>query len=83
MKLRTAKKIMTAVGTPRETAYTDDQIGRAVDRYERTRSAREANRFWFAFLDDIGVSGRAEVLAGSGAPGMAFDLLMRTSEEEW
>lgn len=79
MKLRVARKILKAVGTPDESRYSNQQIGRAELRVSRTRSAREDERFWFALMDRIGVEGRAELLARSGAPGRAFDLLMR----EW
>jgi hypothetical protein len=82
VKLRIARKILKAVGTPDQARYSDHQVGRANRRMARTRSAKEADRFWFALMDRIGVDGRAEVLARSGAPGMAFDLLMRQGEPE-
>jgi hypothetical protein len=80
VKLRIAKKILKAVGTPDEARYSDYQIGRANRRMARTRSAKEADRFWFALMDHLGVDGRAKLLARCGAPGMAFDLLMREGD---
>lgn len=50
MKLRLAKKIIKAVETPRESAYSDHQIGAANRRYARTASAKEARRFWYEEL---------------------------------
>lgn len=46
MKLRLAKKIMKTMGTPREGAYPDGKLRAACRRYERTRSAKEANALW-------------------------------------
>lgn len=82
MKLRTAKKIMkesSEDGSGKMT-YTGGQLHRALQRYERCKSHKLATEFWNATMERLGVEGRAEVLAGSGAPGMAFELLMR---EEW
>jgi len=83
MKLRIARKLVKAVGTSREQAYSPAQLERALNRVERTRDSRESNRFWHALMLELGPVGRAKVLAGSGAPGMAFDLLMRTPCDEW
>lgn len=80
MKLRTAKKIIKAVGTPDESRYSGFQIQCAHARTERTRSAREATRFWYALMDQIGLEGRARVLARTGEPAMAFNLLMRQGD---
>lgn len=81
MKLRTARKIVKAVGTPDEARYTGFQIGRAQDRVERTASVRETHRFWHALMRELGVNGRVQILARTGAPGMAFDLYMRQGEK--
>lgn len=83
MKLRIARKLVKAIGTPREKAYTPAQLDRALSRMERTKDSREARDFWFALMREIGPVGRAKVLAGTGAPHMALDLLMRTPESEW
>ena len=77
VKLRIAKKILAAVGTARETAYTGGQLHRAWQRVERTKEQRAANEYWHYIMREIGVKGRAAVLA-KHAPGMAFQLLMRT-----
>jgi hypothetical protein len=82
VKLRIARKILKAVGTPDEARYSRHQIGRAFTRVERTRSARQSHRSFCALMDHLGVDGRAQVLARSGATGMAFDLLMRQGEPE-
>ena len=74
MKLRIAKKILAAVGTARETAYTGGQIHRAWARVERTKEQRAANVFFRCLMLSLGVKGRAAVLA-KHAPGMAFELL--------
>ena len=82
MKLRTAKKIMkqsSEDGNGKST-YTGGQLHRALQRYERCKSHKLANAFWHTAMRRLGVEGRAEVLAGCGAPGKAFNLLMR---EEW
>lgn len=52
MKLRIARKIIKAVGTSREPAYTQHQIGRAFARIDRTASERESRRFaaWMSRL---------------------------------
>lgn len=47
MRLRTALKIMKAINTPDQDRYREGQLGAAVRRYEKTRSAKEANAFWF------------------------------------
>jgi hypothetical protein len=82
VKLRIARKIIKAVGTPDEARYSRHQIGRAFTRTERTKSARQSHRYFCALMDHLGVEGRANVLVRSGAPGMAFDLLMRQGEPE-
>ncbi len=84
MRLRLARKIVKAVGTPRESAYTQEQISRAIDRMERTASARKNNEFWNGLMEYLGPLGRADLLRDTfPAPGDAFNLLMRTPEEEW
>lgn len=83
MKLRIAKKIVKAVGTPRESAYSGKQLTQALNRMERTKSYRADRDFFFEVCRMLGPVGRAKVLAGSGAPGMALDVLMGTPEEEW
>lgn len=83
MKLRIARKLAKAVGTPRESAYSPAQLARALNRVDRTPQAREDARFWDALMRELGPVGRARVLAGTGAPGLALDLLMRTPEAEW
>ena len=76
MRLRTALKIRQAIGTPREAAYTPDQKMRALDRYERTRTYRQAMQVWDNFLARIGRDGRAELLRRWGRVGDAFAVLM-------
>lgn len=83
MPWRVAKKIRKAIGTAREAAYSGAQLDAALDRYDRLRTARQNRDYWHALMGAAGVLGRAEVLAGCGAPGMALDLLMRTPESEW
>ena len=78
MKLRTAKKILKAIGTAEENRYTPKQCDIAIRRYERTKGSRSAHRCWKNLMDYLGVDGRAAVLQGTGAPGMAFNLLMRS-----
>ena len=80
MRLRVAKKIMKAIGTPRQSAYNGWQIEKAFRVCERTQSSKQANDFWHNLMIELGVEGRAKLLDGSGAKGMAFELLMR---EEW
>lgn len=83
MKLRLAKKICKAMAQNDYSGgkqYTGWQQKQAVDRVERTKSCRLANDFMNGLFRTLGVEGRAEVLAGTGATGMAFGLLMR---EEW
>ena len=85
MKLRTARKIVKAVAddSPRKAAYNGRQVNAALDRVGRTGSNKGAQQFWDQLMDDLGVLGRAKVLADCGAPAMALGLLMRTPEAEW
>lgn len=53
MRLRTARKIMAAVHTPRQSAYTESQIGRAVRRFNRTASARADRAFWDVLCEEV------------------------------
>lgn len=82
MKLRTAKKIMKQCSEDGNNKYTYNggQLHRALQRYERCKSAKLANSFWDYMMTELGVEDRAEILDKSGAKGMAFDLLMK---EEW
>lgn len=80
MRLRTAKKIVKAVGTSRELAYSDHQIGKAQDRIDRTRSAKELNSWWYGLMDRLGVDGRAELLTNLGRHDLASDLLARNAK---
>lgn len=77
MKLRTARKIIKAVGTSDERRYRDDQIGAASARVERTRTAKEDERFYRDLMDSLGVEGRVELLFALGEYEKAMDLLMR------
>jgi hypothetical protein len=83
VNLRTSRKIVKAIQEGRADRYTQLQSTRAMNRVERTASAKASQRFWMGLMDRIGVSGRAEVLAKTGAPSMAFDLLMRSPENQW
>ena len=83
MNLRIAKKICKKIANMdigESSPYSEEQIQTALNRIERTKSQKDATQFWNHLMVDLGVEGRAEVLADIGAPGMAFDLLMR---EEW
>lgn len=74
MKLRIAKKIVKAFNY--ETGHTrhkNSQLDQAMRRIDKTES-------WKNMMEILGVEGRAELLNKTGAPGMAFGLLMR---EEW
>lgn len=46
MKLRIAQKIIKAVGTPDARRYSEFQIGKAAQRFDRMRSAKEDRRYW-------------------------------------
>jgi hypothetical protein len=83
MRLRTALKICKAVGTPRESAYSDGKINSALRRCERTRSYRESSAFWDSLMKFLGPGGRAELAVRWGQPGKALDILMRHPESEW
>jgi hypothetical protein len=83
MKLRLAKKICKAMAQNDYTGgkqYTGWQKNQAVDRVQKTKSSKDAHKFFDALMRELGVEGRAEVLAGTGATDMAFSLLMR---ENW
>ena len=82
MKLRLARKIAKAIGTP-DCRYSEGQQEKALDRIDKCKSEKALYHFWNGLMVDLGVSGRAKVLAGCGAPGMAFDLLMRSDEADW
>ena len=79
MKLRIAKKIIENVKLAC-CRYSAQQIQAACNRVERTRSSKQATASWNQFMDDLGVPGRAKLLMSMGAPGLAFELLMR---EDW
>ena len=79
MKLQIAKKIIAAIGTDRQTAYTGGQVHRAFQRTERTKSVREAHDFFDATMRFLGPGGRAEVIK-SWSPSEAFALLMRSDD---
>lgn len=76
MKLRIAKKIMANI-VAGCCHYSEAQLRAAVQRFERTKTSKDADVFWDSLMRVLGVEGRAEMLAHSGAPGTAFDLLMR------
>jgi len=76
MKLRTAEKILSRVGTPDEQRYSQFQIQKARARMDRTQSSRDAERYWSYLMDRLGVDGRAKVLNGLGHAGDAFRVLM-------
>jgi hypothetical protein len=78
MKLRIARKILKAVGTPRETAYSQFQIDKAFRRCARTESERSANRLFHALMVEIGLEGRVEILRRK-SPGLAFQAMMEDS----
>jgi len=80
MKLRLARKIVKAIDTPRASAYSEGKKNKALDRVEHTKESRRATAFWISLMHDLGVERRAEILRDTGAPGMAFRLLM---SEKW
>ena len=82
MKLRVALKIRKAVGTPRESRYTDCQIKRAIDRYDRLVSSKYDNEFFRALLLKMGPVGCARVFKRHSM-GAAFDMLMSADESTW
>lgn len=77
MKYRIAKKIWKIVGTERSLVYTNKQISQAIDRIDRTRTARDSTKFWNNLMEFLGPDGRAEILYGLGATGLAFHVLMQ------
>lgn len=83
MKLRIALKIRKAVGTSRESSYSDGKITRALDKFDRTRDAKETQRWWDGFMRYLGPEGRADFFMRSGQPAVALDILMRTPEDKW
>lgn len=63
MKLRIARKIMKACdGTHRR--HSEQHLDRAVRRYEKTRTAKEANRYWFDYFIAPTESGRERRTGG-------------------
>ncbi len=83
MRLRTARKIMSAADTPRESAYTNAQHAAANRRYERTASAKEADALWQEMMAEVRKSPalpRARDLVSMGLLGDAFRLLMESSQ---
>lgn len=50
MRLRIARKIFKAVGTPDQGRYRDDQIGRANARMSKTMTIKSANEFWAVMM---------------------------------
>lgn len=64
MKLRTAKKICKAIGTPGDGRYTGWQKLQAANRMDRTKSARRAEAMWHSLMVVLGPDGRKELAAG-------------------
>jgi hypothetical protein len=83
VRLRTARKLRNAVGTPRECCYATAQLETAMRRCGRTASARSDRLFFDTLMRALGPEGRAYILSGTGRPDWALDLLMRTPEHEW
>jgi hypothetical protein len=83
MKLRTALKIRKAVGGPREMCYSDRQKTAALDRYERTKSAKADKAFFYALMTGFGAEGRAELFRRWGDPAEALRILMGAPEGRW
>lgn len=82
MKLRLAKKIWNALGTPREAVYNYQQKDRAVRRMERTKGCRENREFWDVLMAVLGPRGRAEVIKDN-CPAGFFKIMMDTPDEEF
>ena len=76
MKLRIAKKICKIIGTERALFYTKAQISGALNRMDNTNTGRDSTKFWNNLMEFLGPDGRAEVLYGLGATGLAFRVLM-------
>lgn len=83
MKWRIAKKIRAAVGTLRESAYTDHQYQRAGARYDRLRSSKLDREHWRALMVGLGAEGRAKMALRRGRTADALDILVNTPEDKW
>lgn len=81
MRLRQALKIRKAIGTDREGVYTDAQLTKASNCYDRMRSAKLDKKYWHLLMRSFGAAGRAEVFRKH--PSVAFSILMSTPVEEW
>jgi hypothetical protein len=53
MRLRTARKICNAIGTPRQAAYRDDQIGAANTRIWQAIRSVSANEYWEVVMAEM------------------------------
>lgn len=84
MNLRLAKKICKAMSEGHGDRYSGWQQLQAVNRNERTKSAKADSRFWNEMMETLGVEGRAEITA-SWNPAAAFKMLVEgrglTTEE--
>lgn len=61
MKLRLAKKICKAITEDRGDRYTAWQQWKAVNRIDRTKSAKAAESLWCEVMELMGPEGRAEM----------------------
>ena len=65
MKLRQALKIFDATATDKELNWRGHTRANALKRYDRTRSAKEVEEYYTKLMDDIGLYGRAYIVAHS------------------
>lgn len=62
MNLRLAKKISKAILHERADCYSGWQQRQAIDRVERTKSAKAATQLWNEIMEAMGPEGRRELV---------------------
>lgn len=82
MKLRIARKILNMPSEPDGGAcarYRDNTLGRALRRMEKTASSKANQRLFYRFMDQLGLEGRAHIVARHDA-GAALRMLCEQGE---
>lgn len=82
MKLRIAKKILKAIGTAREKAYTQHQYTTAMQKMERTKECRLDRACWNHLMQSKTPTFHAG-LVSSWNPSKALEILMKHPESDW
>jgi len=83
MKIRIANKICKSIDEdiPTKLNYTEDQLRRASDRHDRTKSAKEAAIWLQHYLAVDNKEERAAYYTRIGKPAIALNILLGNKEQ--